>query len=303
MNKYSCVVLLAIMLMDLDPYSASDNWGASIRSGSDFWSISRERGNLTFTYDQSVQGAISPVSYRNGNLSPYHSQYAEIIDNDVSLSERISALEGTLNASSDIYLNSHSDNSTVDFCPPRLIANDIYVIGIDESWPVTLTSNKSVGYLGRQINYRERAGNNGDTVGSVFDYSQEFSNERSLDMGLEKLNIVIFTTTNDGILNKQIKAMRHTQYNISSHSTGISDFKWRQNDDHESAANGGEERFIGQYDISKNISMKSYNDRIANADEWMPCCSGGYLSLSAGEREDLGFDAKDIFDCSCFKYT
>jgi hypothetical protein len=169
-------------------------------------------------------------------------------------------------------------------------------------YPLT-PRDKSVSYLGRQINYRERAGNNGDIVGSVFDYNQEFTKERSLDMGIERLNIVIFATTNDGFLDKQIKATRHTQYNISSHSTGISDFKWRQIDESGSMASGGEERFIGYYDISKNISMKSYNDRVADADEWMPCCSGCYLSMSDGEREDLGFDAKGVFDCTCSKYA
>jgi len=301
MNKYSCVVLLVIMLMDL--CAASDKWSFGPITGSDTWSISRERGNLTFTYDQSVQGVISPVAYRNGNLSPYHSQYAEIIDNDVSLSERTSALDGALNASSDINLNSHSNNSTLEICVSKPLGSDVYAIGIDEDMPVLLTSNKSIHYSGRQINYQEHAGNNGDIVGSVFNYNKEFSKERSLDMKLDRLNIAIFVAEDGGVLDRQIKATRHTQYKTDSHSTGIFDFKWRQIDDHESVANGGEERFIGDYDISKNISMMSYNDRAANSDEWMPCCSGGYFSMSVGELKDLGFDAEGVFDCTCSKYA
>lgn len=122
-------------------------------------------------------------------------------------------------------------------------------------------------------------------------------------MKLDRLNIAIFVAEDGGVLDRRIKATRHTQYRTDSHSTGISGFKWRQIDDHESMANSGEERFIGDYDISKNISMMSYNDGAANSDEWMPCCSGGYFSMSVGERGDLGFDAMGVFGCTCSKYA
>jgi hypothetical protein len=43
--------------------ASAASWSGWVKTDSDAWSITRESSNLTFTYEQSVQGQVSPVNY------------------------------------------------------------------------------------------------------------------------------------------------------------------------------------------------------------------------------------------------
>ncbi|TFH49459.1 MAG: hypothetical protein E4G89_04790 [Methanothrix sp.] len=64
---------LALILAALACTAGAASWSGSVKTDSDSWSITRESSNLSFIYEQSVQGQISPVDYRGRTLSPYHS--------------------------------------------------------------------------------------------------------------------------------------------------------------------------------------------------------------------------------------
>lgn len=274
-------------------------WSGAVRTNSDSWSISRESSNLSFINEQSVQGTISPVKYRYGTLSPYHSNYENVMVNDVGIRERTSAMQGSFSSEELLSLKS-SINNSVNATIYKPAGSDVYIINFCEKWPVNLNYSRAMNYTGKEINNRQFVGNNHDYVGANFLYNHEFSKEQSLNMSLMRMNATIFAT-NETLDVAQVQATRDTQYRLKSHSTGIANFKWGQADTDDEIMNVGDERFVGVYDIVKNIRMKSRFDLDKKEDSWLPCCYGGYLSLPVTYRGDLGLKgAKGIFDCTCF---
>jgi hypothetical protein len=61
-----------------------------------------------------------------------------------------------------------------------------------------------------------------------------------------------------------------------------------------------DEDYAGTYHIKKNISLYVYWDNNAREDDWLPCCTGGYASMTPADQRYVKF-AKGIFDCTCFK--
>ena len=256
-----------------------------MRTDSDTWSITRESSNLSFIYEQSVQGQISSVDYRGRTLSPYHSYYKDVNMNDVRLKERTSALQGSYSSEEKLLLKS-SINNSVNMTIDKPAGSDVYTIDFYEMWPVKLSYAKSMTYSGKAINNREFVGNNKDYVGANFLYNHEFSKERSLNMNLVRMNATILAT-DEAIDLSEVKATRDTQYRLQSHSTGIANFEWRQVGTDDEILNAGDERFVGVYDIVKNMRMKSRFDTIQKEDEWLPCCYGGFAGMSMPDQRDL----------------
>jgi hypothetical protein len=274
-------------------------WSGFVKTDTDTWSIIRESSNLSFNYEQSVQGQIAPVHYRHRTLSPVHSYYEDIEKNDVRVKERTAALQGSISSEEQLKLFS-SINDSVNLSIDKPAGSDIYDIEFYEHWPVTLSYSKSMNYSGKEINNREFVGNSKDYAGANFLYNKEFSKERSLNMSLDRLNASILAT--DEVINLgEVKATRDTQYRLQTHSTGIANFKWRQVDTDDSILNQGDERFVGTYDIVKNIRMKSRFELARNDDSWLPCCSEGWSDMRLPDKKGFGASAKGIFDCSCYK--
>jgi hypothetical protein len=289
------IVILNVVTLVFSASAAS--WSGSVKTNSDSWSITRESSNLSFIYEQSVQGQISPVDYRGRILSPYHSYYKDVIVNDVGLKERTSALQGSYSSKEQLLLKSSTNNS-VNMTIIKPAGSDVYTIDFYEKWPVKLIYSKSMNYSGKEINNREFVGNNKDYVGANFLYNKEFSEERSLKMNLLRMNATILAT-DEAIDLSEVKATRDTQYKLQSHSTGIASFEWRQVGTNDEILNAGDERFVGTYDIAKNMRMKSRFDTIQKEDEWLPCCSGGFFSMNPVDQITLK-SAKGVFDCTCY---
>ena len=285
------------MLLALISSAYSASWSGSVKTDSDSWSINRESSNLSFIYEQSVQGQISPVDYRGRTLSPYHSYYKDVNVNDVRLKERTAALQGSYSSMELLSLKS-SINNSVNMTIVKPAGSDVYTIDFYERWPVKLSYSKNMTYSGKEINNREFVGNNKDYVGANFLYNHEFSEDRSLKMNLLRMNATILAT--DGAIDlAEVKATRDTQYRLQSHSTGIANFEWRQVGTDDEILNAGDERYVGTYDIVKNMHMKSRFDTIQKEDEWLPCCSGGFFSMTPADQRPFK-SAKGIFDCTCY---
>lgn len=288
--------MMLLMLFIFDASAAS--WSGSVKTDSDVWSLTRESSNLSLIYEQSVQGQIAPVHYRYRTLGPFHSNYKDIKQNDMRVKERTAALQGSFSSEEQIKLISWT-NDSVNLTIDKPAGSDIYDIEFYEHWPVTLNYSKSMNYSGTEINNREFAGNNKDYVGDIFLYSDEFSKERSLNMSLDRLNVTILAT-DEAINLGEVKATKDMQYSLQSHSTGIANFKWRQVGAENEVLNTGDERFVGIYDIVKNIRMKSRFDLARNDDFWLPCCSGGWNDMRLPDKKDFGASTKGVFDCTCY---
>jgi hypothetical protein len=296
-KKIIFTLLLMVFFASTSVFAAS--WSGGVKTDSDSWYIYRESSNLSFEFEQSVQGQVSPVDFRGRTLSPFHSYYGDLELNDVRIRERTAALEGSLQSEELLTLKSNINNSVnASWYKPE--GSDLWTIDFYEKWPVKLCYSKSMAYSGWNINNRDFVGNNKDFVGANFLYNREFSKERSINASLERMNATILAT-DESLQEVLVKATRTTEYKLKAHTSGITNFKYRQVGADQEIVNEGDERFAGVYDIEKNILMKSKFDLYQDEGEWLPCCTGGWDTMNYRDQKGFGRSAKGIFDCSCYK--
>jgi hypothetical protein len=120
------LVYIALIVALISSANAA-SWSGSVQTDSDAWSITRESSNLSFTYEQSVQGQISPVDFRGRSLSPYHSLYEDVLVNDVGVRERTAALAGSYSSEEALKLTS-SINNRVNMTLTKPAGSDLYDI-------------------------------------------------------------------------------------------------------------------------------------------------------------------------------
>lgn len=293
------MIYIALLLAWLTFSASAASWSGSVITDSDSWYIYRESSNLRFSFEQSVEGQISPVNFRGTALSPFHSFYENVKLNDVQIKERTAALEGSLSTEELLTLFS-SINNSVNASWYKPAGSDLWTIDFYEKWPVKLSYSKTMDYSGREINNRDFVGNNKDYVGANFLYNTEFSKERTIKASLERLNATILAT-DESLQDVQVKATRSTEYKLKAHTSGITNFKYRQVGHDEEIANTGDERYVGIYDIEKNILMKSRSDLYKDEDGWLPCCFGGWNDMNFRDQKGFGKSTRGVFDCTCYK--
>jgi hypothetical protein len=65
-----------------------------------------------------------------------------------------------------------------------------------------------------------------------------------------------------------------------------------------------DEDYAGTYTLIMKMSHEYNHTYKAEDDDWLPCCSGGYLTMPTYYRKGskgFGSDVKGVFDCTCFK--
>ena len=61
---------------------------------------------------------------------------------------------------------------------------------------------------------------------------------------------------------------------------------------------------VNTADIEKKMTLEVPYKRVETADDWLPCCFGGYMTMPTYyQRGTYGFgsNVKGVFDCTCFK--
>ncbi len=61
-----------------------------------------------------------------------------------------------------------------------------------------------------------------------------------------------------------------------------------------------DEDYRGTYYITKNLTHSYKFELTREADDWLPCCSGGFSDMTAADKKPFK-SAAGIFDCTCFK--
>ena len=61
-----------------------------------------------------------------------------------------------------------------------------------------------------------------------------------------------------------------------------------------------DEDYIGTFSLSKKMSQDFEYNWKREADDWLPCCSGGWNDMSYTTRKYFGLNANGVFDCTCF---
>ncbi len=309
-TRYLLNISVGLILSMIFITSASaEYWSASVAANSSSWSINRQSESIVFDYSQSVQGTVSPVSYKGRSLSPYYSGYQDVDVNDVRLRDRTSALQGSYSSEEHTRLQSDTTNP-IYINLTKLGGQDFIVVQFFEVWPVILRSSKTIKYSGKEINDREFAGNNLDFAGSNLLYNKELSKETNVGVLLRNMNAtVIAANDNDSILSADFMPNKEMYYDSRTYTTGIAEMKYRQTSSSYDLKHGtyavlneGDERYNGKYNITRSIHMKSdfqYNEL---DDSWLPCCFSGVNDMNPLEVRDAGVSPKEVFDCTCYKY-
>jgi len=313
MPRISLILLIAVLA--LASSACGLFWSSSIEAGSSYWSIYRHSSNVSFNMSSSVDGKISPVESRGRILQPYQAYYAELEANDLRLRERTNALEGSYKSSDDITMESLVYQDQIDIFLDKPVGTEVYTIEYkNEKWPVFIKSARSLAYTGRRINDMDFQANSGDYIGSRFLYNRDLNKDKLSVMWLQKLNATV-KATDDSILSAELEATKYLGDQITARSTGIADFSYGFRDSGYDAKHNiypyrimGEERYYGDYDLSRKVEMRSvfdrYNDTEDEDDEdsWLPCCNSDWNDILLDEN---GFSAreKEIFDCRCFRGT
>ena len=228
-TRYLLKISIALILsMVFITTTSADYWSASVEANSSSWSIHRQSDNIVFDYSQSVQGTVSPVSYKGRSLSPYYSGYQDVNVNDVRLRDRTSALQGSYSSEEQMSLQSDITNPIYGNVT-KLAGRSLITVQLFEEWPVILKSSKTIKYSGMEINDREFAGNNLDFAGSNLLYNKELSKETNVGMLLRNMNATVFATNdNDTLLSADFMPNKEMYYDTRTYTTGIADMKYRQ---------------------------------------------------------------------------
>lgn len=306
---------LIIVVLALSSNVYGVYWSSSVDTNSSHWSIHRQSSNISFNFSSSVEGKISPVESRGRILSPYQSYYEEVGTNDVRLRQRTSSLAGSYKTSDEIMMQSVVYPNEIEIIVEKPEGTDLYAIEYkNEKWPIFIKASRTLAYSGQQINNRDYEENNGDFVGANLLYNHELSKEQRTVIWLQRLNATVLAT-NDSILLAEFKPTKYLGYIINAKTTGIADLSYRLRDSqydikHQNypALSEGEERYYGNYDLSRKIEMRSVfkksNDTDDEVDSWLPCCNGGWNDLMYfDDKKGFGTGAKGVFDCTCYKGT
>ena len=290
-------------------------WSSCVSTNSSSWCIYRESQNLSFESSGSVEGKISPIEVHGRSLSSHLSYYAELGANDVRLSERTSALEGSYKSVDEIEMQSTVYPDEIEITVDKPLGTDLYTIEYkNEKWPVFLRASRTVAYSGQQINDRELLGNNGDFVGASFLYNHELSKDRKSVMWLQRMNATVLAT-DDSILLVEFKPTKYLGYLIQANSSGMADLSYRnqdfrktQNDLRRStypypSISEGDERYYGTYNLSRKIEMRStFEENVIEQEKeyyWLPCDYGGWNDMMHFDKKSYGYGTNEIFDCTC----
>ncbi len=286
---------------------SADFWSGSIGTNSTSWEIHRVSSNINFYYEQHVSGKIRPIDGPNNrSLSPYYSCSSNVNINDISIKERISALNGKYKTDEIEAMAARNDN-IIESDLNKPSGSDEYAITYHEVWPVVMVQLKSIAYSGKGINAREIAGNNLDFAKANFIYSNDLIKDITIRLGLSKLNATVIANDN-GIQTATLEATRSTEFKVRASTTGISDLSYLQSGPRYTGKpitgyqvlNEGDERYYGKYNMTSIIRMQSIENAFEPEGGWLSCCNGGWDDVSLSDKASCGTNISNIFDCTYY---
>lgn len=271
-------LLVALVLIFFSSDAGSVYWSSTVSTDSSSWSIYRQSDTFQFEQHGYVEGTISSIEFKGRTLPPYLSCSSDFGSNDVHLQERIAAREGSYRSEDMSELKSSADaeitKNTTKF------PSGLYTIDYEEEWPVFLGAGRLLAYQGENINYRDYAENNRDSVGSNFLYSKRLLRLRGLDMHLEKMNISILADDNS-LQHIEVMPIGNLSYKMDANATGIADLYYRKTASQYDikhkiypALSEGWERYYGSFKIHRQILMNLSSLDLAIDNQSMSCCLG-----------------------------
>ena len=262
--------------------------GFSLSASCTVYEVREDETGWTTGYRRSMTASFEISGFALGE-GTYH-RYTEMDVNDVRMSERISAKDGTLDTEEQINLRADDVNPWEEKSAKLPGSRQDYSFTVNETWPVSLTAKKSTDYVGRGISDREIFGNNLDYVSSQHLYSTDFRKDRTCELELKNAWFeAILNDTTDNILRDTFLPAKSTDYDLDTHSTGLVILKYGQAKDRE-VAGEGDERYEGSFRIHRHISMGSPGrNETDSEDDWLGCCAGNEDDLTASPSYECIF--------------
>jgi hypothetical protein len=199
--------------------------------------------------------------------------------------------------------------------------NEISMMRSHISW------DKSVEYSGKGINNLERYLTSNPVESLILFPTDEqqyvntnFLNNKELAKeSKSSLNAGIDLLSDDFVHMDELGFRTKTDlnYSLNSHSTGIADINYGKVEFQQQliipiilktkpgsmykVEGESQERYVGDFDIAKNVHMSSNYERRCVSDNWIPCCAGGWSTMPQLYQAAVGKDTKGVFDCTCYK--
>lgn len=256
-----------------------------------FYQISEDESGWTTGYRRSMNASFELSGFALGDGT--YRRYTEIDVNDARMRERISVKEGTLDTEESIALSA-GDTTPWESELVKLPGGQDYKLTVNETWPVSLTAEKSTDYVGLGINDREIFGNNLDYISSQHLYATDYRKDRTCDLILNNtwFEALLNDTTNT-ILKDLFQPAKITEYDLESYSTGLVILKYRQSSLNRGIAGESEERYDGKFNIQRHISMMSpgRNDTESEVD-WLECCVSNNPNFTQSQSYECIFFAE-----------
>lgn len=311
-HRRLAIIALIIVIASLINVDATI-WSSKVKTNTSVWSIERDSQNISFELTQSVLGVVSAVDYRGRSLSPYHSSFYELQENDVLLRGRTSALKGNYSLEGSIFLKSDTTES-VGAIMTKVADSPYILVNYFESWPVIIKSSRQINYSGENINDMSLVGNNQDYLASNFLYNKKLFAKTNAGMLLTDMNVTVLAMLlpqsskfNDTLISARFEPDREMIYGIWAESTGIADLKYKLTDSEYDfkhsiypTAIESDERYVGRFSIRRSISSKTAFLNNTTDNGGIPCCFDGHSNIFSMTEGDFGLSAREIFDCSCY---
>jgi hypothetical protein len=272
--------------------------------------------NMSFSFDQTVSGTGFYVTYayvKMGNLAM--NNYAH----------------GSGSLASETILTAYHDNRTAHPWALDWVDKDVNCIQFKEDVQATYTPLKMAvgnGYYaqrGHEVDYstliKENTWVKNYRAGSSMQHEVEYAHgmDKELEVTAKENSTWIYDPIYNGVGYTNMKIKEHVdngkvhlgvlQADIdNAYAYGGSDLTSIKGPAGSKGYNAWkypsievDEDYWGTYDIEKNMTLYVPYKSVVIADDWLPCCSGGYLTMPKWYQmgtKGFGSNVKDLFDCT-----
>jgi hypothetical protein len=315
-KKAMFAVLFAIVLVTLTGISM-----ASTPSGSLVGPGSYEEKNITFDFEQSVQGNGYFMNYmyaRSGNIAMKNYAHGSgSINNEATLTyqqmyRQNHPLNSDYNDFSQNCIQFKEDVAMV-YAPMRIAVGTGYYAAEPLEYAsllkerTELKNYRAGTSMLHEVEYahaldkelelvgKEKFNYTYDPVWEGVGYTQMKINEDVTD-GKAHIGVLQSNTDYAGKLASDGKTPLSDFTSLKGLGSGILGSAWKK------PVIDIDEDYWGTYHIEKNMTLEVPYYKKTSSDDWLPCCFGGYLTMPATSVGDAKLkSAKGIFDCTCSK--
>lgn len=239
-------------------------------SSADYYYYDEKESGWNTGFRQTINLTMDLSGFSMGDGS--HSRYGEIGLADVRVKDRTSSANGTLVYREGMHITSEIlDDVFFDAVKPAG-SQDWYVV-VNETWPVSINSYRILDFSGRRINDLEYFGNNFEYAGSSVLYATELRKDTSADLVLKDAHFnAIIDDDSDKILLDEFKPNLTLNVDQRSSFKGLATIRFRHSVNRMPVSEG-EERYWGDFTITRNIGSTFRNSTCLNESYPLECCT------------------------------